>query len=321
MRFVRKTCIFCFLFLLVLIPYSEPASSNSNKNLKNSDLSQSLSSTERFQTGKTKKSKSTNTNPTDDTAKTALFVIDMQKQYLDANFPGFVPNTDKLPNTINEIRKYFREKLKENYIEIFTVDCLMKNSLCVLGKDEVQISTALIPETDYQRIKRVPIHPNLDVDSIEALSKLVPDLTTSKIFILEKAGEKAEYSAFGETKEGLNKYGKGKDSAIANRILQALEVKNVYVVGLAYQQCVLFTAADAAFLKYKTFIVENATNSSVFTKDRVKGTASDADNLKKQEVENDKVAVMVNNKFNGLPRDKDEVLKIVSFNGKGFVEK
>lgn len=283
------------------------------KNTKNSNefLNSELSHEKR-------QSKSMISNQQND--KTALFIIDMQKQYLDPNFPGYVPNTEKLPNKINEIRQHFRETLKTNYIEIFTVDCLMKNSNCLLTKDEIKISNTLIQHSEFQRIKRIPIHPNQDI-SEEALFKLIPDLSISNLFILEKAGERAEYSAFGETWEGKNKYGKGKDYSIANRILQAHKVKNVYVVGLAYQQCVLYTAADAAFLKYRTFIVENATNSSVFIKDRVKAKSFDAENFKRQLYENERVDFIVNNKFNGLPKADDEVLKIVKFTGKGFVEK
>jgi len=254
--------------------------------------------------------------------KTALLVIDMQKQYLNHQFPGFVPNTENLPNIINDLRNYFRKTLKDNYIEIFTIDCLMQNSKCLLDKDEIKISNELIPDEEFKKIKRIPIHPNLD--DRHALQKLIPDINTSKIYILEKAGERAEYSAFGETWEGQNKYGKGKTNAIANRILEAHNVKDVYVVGLAYQQCVLYTAADAAFLEYRTFIVENATNSSVFTLDNKKQPILEPNKTLKsvQEYENEKVKVAVNNEFNGLPKAKDGyTLKIVKFNDNGFADK
>jgi len=255
--------------------------------------------------------------------KTALFIIDMQMQYLDPLFPGYVPNTENLAKTIQKIREFFKKKLgEENYIEIFTIDCLMKYSNCQLTNDEIRIHPDLINQEEFLKLNRFPIHPIIEGDEEDRI-KVIPNVKTDHIFILEKAFEQAEYSAFGINPEGLNKYGRGKKNSIANRILEEREIKNVYVVGLAFQKCVLFTAADAAFLKYKTYIVENATNSAVYLNEIEELFFKFNENYirEEQNFENERVEVIINNKLNGLPKAEDEILKIVIFDGNGFIEK
>ena len=252
---------------------------------------------------------------------TAVLIIDMQKQYLDPKFSSYIPNTKSLPSALNQIRNKIKLQVGENnYIEIFTIDCLMKNSLCLLESEEILLSEELITKKDFDTIKRVTIHPTIDdgENEMKALKKLIPDVLERKLFILEKANEKAEYSAFGETWDAQNKYGRGKTSSIAHKILKARGIKRVYVVGLAYQQCVLFTAADAAYLGYETIMVENGSNSSVLTVDQTGTKIRDELLSNSQKYETDRVFYLIANKFNGLPGRNNEDLKIVKFDGTNF---
>jgi len=254
---------------------------------------------------------------------TALIIVDMTNQYLDERYTGYVPNTQNLPEHINLIRNRLKSLIGENYLEVFTTDCLLSYTKCLLNKDEILISDQLIDREDFLNSKRIPIHPVINADygetpeeELNALQKLIPNLFTSNMFILEKAFERPEYSAFGEDISGQNRYGHGKASSTLNRILQARNIKRVFVVGLAYQSCVLYTAADSAYLGYETYLVENASYSQVITRDECGKKIPDALLLDDQIYEANKVMNLIANRFNGLPPTG---LKVVRFDGNNFI--
>ncbi len=252
--------------------------------------------------------------------KTALIIVDMQKQYYDPVFNGYVPNSQNLAYEINNVRKYFKENLPpENYIEIFTVDCLMKNSNFILNQDAIKIHPSLISDAELKYTTIIPIHQNLESNK-KSFKNLIAGLVKKNLFIIEKGAERAEYSAFGETKEGINKYGRGKLNSITNIILEEKRIENVFVVGLAYNKCVLYTAADAALLKYRTYIVENATKSSVYIKNWEINSITYEDVNLKQDLENEIVKNKINIRLDGLLKE-DEILKVLKYNVNGFYEK
>lgn len=264
----------------------------------------------------------------DDTTPAALLVIDMQRFYLEKKYPGYVPNTENLIDTIAEIRKKLKS-MYTNLIEIYSVDCLMDDNLCALNESKVQIPDELFtnkndPTSIPKKSERGKIHPLIGKGQKyieEVLLQRFPDFKTQTRFILEKANEKAEYSLFGETWEGRNEYGNNKDRSVANSILLAKKVKKVYVVGLAYQQCVLFTAADAAYLKYDTYIVENGSKPSIVITGVDGKSIPDINLVNEQKVEAEKVKKLVINKKNGLPGWNGEKLTIVTFIDNAFIEK
>jgi len=68
--------------------------------------------------------------------------------------------------------------------------------------------------------------------------------------------EKEEYSAFALTRDN-----NGNINSVNNLLpeLREYEIEEVYIVGLAAEYCVLFTARDAATLGFKTYMVMDAT--------------------------------------------------------------
>lgn len=155
----------------------------------------------------------------------------MQNNYLDQSLPGYVPNTSDLISKIASIRKKLKS-LYPNLIEVYTIDCLMDNSLCLNNDIKVRLPDELFTNSiDSTEIRnsseRAKIHPTLGVKENfeDLLTKIFPNFKTQKRFVLEKANEKAEYSGFGETAEGKNQYGPGKNKSVLHGILSAKKSK------------------------------------------------------------------------------------------------
>ena len=121
-------------------------------------------------------------------------------------------------------------------------------------------------EMQHMKIKQVP---TLDIkihqlghyalmSTLQNWKRIQPDfhkdLDTNKAnFIIRKGFRKNidSYSGFFEndrtTSTGLN------------GILKSLKIKRVFVVGLALDFCVQYTAIDSTKLGYETYVIENAT--------------------------------------------------------------
>lgn len=173
--------------------------------------------------------------------KAALLVIDVQNDFC----PGgslAVPKGDKIIPAINDLAKKFHEV-------IATQDWHPRNHISFAsnhpGKkinEEIKvngINQVLWPDHCIKGTKGASFHPKLD--------------TTQFDLILRKGNNPKidSYSAFQEndkkTITGLNGY------------LKNLEIKNVYIAGLALDYCVYFSAMDANELGYNTFVIKDAT--------------------------------------------------------------
>ena len=171
----------------------------------------------------------------------ALIIVDVQNDFC----PGgklAVPDGDKIIQTINKLSNKF-EKV------IATQDWHPENHLSFAvnhpGKKEFEVF-------DYKGIKQVlwPAHcvsgtPGADFH---------PDLTIKNINLILRKGSNPEidsYSAFREndrtTMTGLEGY------------LKSLEIKEIYLCGLALDYCIFYSAMDAKELGFETFVIIDGT--------------------------------------------------------------
>ena len=174
-------------------------------------------------------------------SKDILIVVDVQNDFC----PGGslpVKNGDKIVNVINKIQKRFQ------YI-VLTQDWH--------PKDHSSFSTTN-PDKDVFSIKKMPYGnqviwpPHCIIGSKGA--EFHKNLITNKAsFIIRKGFRKNidSYSGFFEndrvTSTGLD------------GILKSLNIQRVFVVGLALDFCVHYTAIDSVILGYKTFVIKDAT--------------------------------------------------------------
>lgn len=231
---------------------------------------------------------------------TALIIVDMQGKYTDGK--DAVPNIDGMIKNITELRNELKTTLGDKYLEIFTVDCLTNSLKCNQDDEDSKITTRLLEKTTG--IPEASIHPSIPswADPIKTEENVNERIKKdSKQIILYKAIETAEYSAFGLTKENQNAYGEKKNSFL-HAILKTRGIKRVLVVGLAYQYCVLYTAADAAYLGYRSVIIENGTQSSAILKANF-GLRRDNKSIEEeQNVEKIKTSLKIQNRLENLPK-------------------
>ena len=174
-------------------------------------------------------------------SKDILIIVDVQNDFC----PGGslpVKNGDKVVEVINEIQKSFQ------YIAL-TQDWHPKDhsSFSTTNPDIDVFSTKKMP---YGNQVIWPPHCIIGSKGAEFHKNLI---TNKASFIIRKGFRKNidSYSGFFEndrvTSTGLD------------GILKELNIKRVFVVGLALDFCVQYTAIDSASLGYKTFVIKNAT--------------------------------------------------------------
>jgi nicotinamidase/pyrazinamidase len=176
-----------------------------------------------------------------DPAQSALLVIDVQNDFC----PGgslAVPDGDKIIPLVNELMPRFplvvatRDWHPEGHISFASRHPGREpsDSIEVDGRDQI-----LWPDHCVQASEGAAFHPELDQRYIN--------------LVLHKGAKRDldSYSAFFEndhkTSTGLEYYLKG------------LGFESVYLVGLAEDVCVFFTAVDAKRVGFKTSVVSDAT--------------------------------------------------------------
>ncbi len=173
--------------------------------------------------------------------KDILIIVDVQNDFC----PGGtlpVKNGDKVVDVINKIQKSFQ------YIAL-TQDWHPKDhsSFSTTNPDIDVFSTKKMP---YGNQVIWPPHCIIGSKGAEFHKNLI---TNKASFIIRKGFRKNidSYSGFFEndrvTSTGLD------------GVLKSLDIKRVFVVGLALDFCVQYTAIDSANLGYKTFVIQNAT--------------------------------------------------------------
>ena len=170
-----------------------------------------------------------------------LIIVDVQNDFC----PGgslAIKNGDTIIKEINKIQKSFK------YI-VLTQDWHPEDhtSFSTTNPDKEVFSTKEMP---YGEQVIWPPHCIIGTRGAE----FHKDLNINKAnFIIRKGFRKNidSYSGFFEndrtTSTGLN------------GILKSLKIKRVFVVGLALDFCVQYTAIDSANLGYETYVIENAT--------------------------------------------------------------
>ncbi len=174
-------------------------------------------------------------------SKDILIIVDVQNDFC----PGGtlpVKDGDKVVEVINKIQKNFQ------YI-VLTQDWHPEDhsSFSTTNPDIDVFSTKKMP---YGNQVIWPPHCIIGSKGAEFHKNLI---TNKASFIIRKGFRKNidSYSGFFEndrvTSTGLD------------GILKSLDIKRVFVVGLALDFCVQYTAIDSANLGYKTFVIKNAT--------------------------------------------------------------
>ena len=173
--------------------------------------------------------------------KDALIIVDVQNDFC----PGgslAVKNGDKIINQINNIQKYF------NYI-VLTQDWH--------PEDHTSFSTTN-PEKKIFTTKKMPygdqvIWPPHCVIGTRG-AEFHKNLNTNKANFIIRKGFRKEIDSYSGFYENDRSTSTGLDG-----ILKNLKIKRVFVVGLALDFCVQFTAIDSVNLGYETFVIEDAT--------------------------------------------------------------
>ena len=96
-----------------------------------------------------------------------------------------------------------------------------------------------------------PDHCVVDTEGVKLHKDLVVDEQNDLVFKKGKFSQHDAYSGFGTENE---------DTGLVAK-LKELNVKKVFVVGLAYDFCVGSTALDAAKNGFETYIIEEGTRS------------------------------------------------------------
>ena len=198
--------------------------------------------------------------------KNALIIVDLQNDFC----PGgslAVKNGDKIINQINNIQKYF------SYI-ILTQDWH--------PEDHTSFSTTN-PEKKIFTTKKMPygdqvIWPPHCVIGTRG-AEFHKNLNTNKANFIIRKGFRKEIDSYSGFYENDRRTSTGLDG-----ILKNLKIERVFVVGLALDFCVQFTAIDSVNLGYETFVIEDATlpvdigNSVEGTLDNFKSKKSNSEN-------------------------------------------
>ena len=171
----------------------------------------------------------------------ALIIVDVQNDFC----PGgslAVKNGDTIIKEINKIQKNFK-------CIVLTQDWHPKDhsSFSTTNPDKEVFSTKEMP---YGEQVIWPPHCVIGTKGAE----FHKELNTNKAnFIIRKGFRKNidSYSGFFENDRST--------STGLNGILKSLKIKRVFVVGLALDFCVQYTAIDSANLGYETYVIENAT--------------------------------------------------------------
>ena len=164
--------------------------------------------------------------------KRALIIVDVQNDFLPGGSLAVTGGDEVIP-VINRILK-----TREFDLIIATQD----------WHPEDHCSFKEWPQHCVQNTKGAEIN-----EDVEIWNDFKP-IIISKGF--EK--EKEEYSAFGLV---YNENNKLTSASELGNILHICEIEEVYIVGLAAEYCVLFTARDAVTLGFKTYMVMDATKS------------------------------------------------------------
>lgn len=178
--------------------------------------------------------------------KNALIVVDVQRDFL----PGgslAVPDGDKVIPVINELLSKFD-------LIIFTQDWHPENHKSFASQHEGKQVFDTIMLNGQSQV----LWPDHCVQYTPG-AEITPDIKLGKCkkdFYVFKKGmgpEVDSYSAF---------YDNGRaNSTELSEFLTAWGVTNVYVVGLALDYCVAYTAIDAALEGFKTCVIEDATKA------------------------------------------------------------
>ena len=180
-------------------------------------------------------------------SRSALIIVDIQNDFCPGGSMA-VAGGDAIIVPINELIRREAEKAQGRFSKVAaTGDWHPKNHISFASQHK--------GHAPYEEIEVDGLPQNLWPDHCVAASKgaeLHPELDQTNVNLILHKGTQAgldSYSAFyendGTTPTGLHGY------------LQEFDIKTVYVVGLALDWCVYFSAVDARRLGYTTVLIED----------------------------------------------------------------
>ncbi len=172
----------------------------------------------------------------------ALIVVDTQNDFFEGGALE-VSNSNAIIPTINNLIEHFDEV-------IFTQDWHPENHKSFATMHEGKKPFDLIDLNGLQQVLW-PVHCVQGSEGAEFKKEIVFDKDKHTVVTKGSDPEVDSYSGFFDN-------GKKHQTSL-NQILKDKGIKEVYVCGLAADFCVKFTAIDAAKLKYRTYLITNAT--------------------------------------------------------------
>lgn len=172
-----------------------------------------------------------------------LLIIDVQNDFCE-NGSLAVPDGSSVIPIINSLRNKFQKF-------IFTMDWHSPHHVSFASSHErgQLFSTITVPKTGQQQV----LWPSHCVQNTEG-AKLHKDLIVHAEDLIVKKGINEDYDSY-------SGFGCEHDKSTLEGKLREIQVRRVFVCGLAYDYCVGSTAADSALLGWDTYVVTDACRS------------------------------------------------------------
>ncbi|CRG88096.1 hypothetical protein PISL3812_05123 [Talaromyces islandicus] len=195
----------------------------------------------------------------------ALIVVDMQEDFCPPNGSLAVQDGRKITPVINYLLN-----LPTFALRIGTQDWHPADHISFASnhappnnkpfESHIEVSNPAPGQEHVTKLQRLwPVHCVGTTDG----ARLIPEIAQDKLDVLAKKGMDARvemYSCFGDAFHNTDPtlVARSVDVNVAE-LLRAKNVTDVFVVGLAGDYCVKYTALDAARVGFKSWVVEDAT--------------------------------------------------------------
>lgn len=174
--------------------------------------------------------------------KNALIIVDIQNDFCQGGLFE-IKNSNEVIPIVNEIRQQFTDKFS---LVILTQDCHPEDHISFKNSPLVHVQDVEFDELTLKWLGAFPKHCIKNTHGAQYHSDLIQQSSDLNI----KKGEnmyKEEFSGFSNPEMTI--------------ILKDNSINNVFIVGLAYDFCVGFTALDSVANGFTTYVVKDACRS------------------------------------------------------------
>jgi len=171
----------------------------------------------------------------------ALILVDIQNDFMPwGSLP--VPEGDAIVPIVNRLQQVFD-------VVVASQDWHPRAHLSFASNHE---GKKVFETTEVEGLEQI-LWPDHCVQNSEG-AEFVPELETARIEAVFRKGDDPKYDSY----SAFHDNGHKKSTGLSDW-LRARDVDEVYIVGLAADVCVLFTALDAVREGFTTYLVEDAT--------------------------------------------------------------